>query len=328
MPKVSVIIPVFNAGEYIEDCVRSLFEQTLDEIEYIFVDDASSDSSLERLDAMLELYPKRQEAVVIIKNTINKGPSYARNLGLEVCTGEYVAFCDSDDIVDTEAYEEMFKTAIQNDSEIVSCGMVIEGLHLELLFDNNASMSFARNIDIAQIEGSLYSSLCNKLIKRELFVINNIRFNDNIRMWDDLYVSFQLRYFCKYDSIINRPYYHYVNTPSSLTKEDSRIKTKSLIQCAKLIEEFINSKEDKAKYNIVVSFIKFRSKDSLFNKNSINEWISSFAETHKSVLRFKRFYGSARTIRYIVVIVFKKTGWNLLELWSRMKSTKPSIHMY
>ena len=95
MPKISVIVPVYNAERYIANCLRSLFEQTLDDIEYIFVDDASTDSSILIIRSILELYPLRQDHVVIIRNSVNKGPSYSRNRALEVCTGEYIAFCDS-----------------------------------------------------------------------------------------------------------------------------------------------------------------------------------------------------------------------------------------
>lgn len=322
MPKVSVIIPVYNVERYIERCARSLFAQTLDDMEYIFVDDSSSDSSIAIVMSILESYPHRRDSVTIIKNTVNRGPSYARNCGLELSTGEYVAFCDSDDVLEKEAYELMLKHARQNNSEIVSCGVIIEGVNLELRFGENTSLSFARNTDIAQIEGVLFSSLCNKLIKRELFIKNNIRFNDKLRMWDDLYVTFQLRYYCRLDSIVDKALYHYIDTPSSLTKTNNQLKTQSLIQCANLIEEFIDSKEDDANYDVVVAFIKFRSKELLFARESIDEWLGLFTETHKYIFKFKNFYGYARIVRYLMVIVLRKVGWNFLEVWSYMKNIK------
>ena len=89
MYKVSVIIPVFNAGKYIEHCVRSLFEQTLDSIEYIFVDDCSPDNSMDILYRVLEEYPHRKDDVVVISHTSNTGQSGARKDGMSVASGEY-----------------------------------------------------------------------------------------------------------------------------------------------------------------------------------------------------------------------------------------------
>lgn len=84
MPKVSIIIPVYNVERYVSRCVRSLFEQTLDDIEFIFVDDASPDNSIAIIKSILLEYPARQEFVRFIKHETNKGLSAARNSGLKV----------------------------------------------------------------------------------------------------------------------------------------------------------------------------------------------------------------------------------------------------
>ena len=107
MPKVSVIIPVYNAGKYIERCVRSLFEQTLDDIEYIFVDDCSPDDSMDVLQKVLSEYPQRKENVTLIRHKANTGQSGARKSGMHVAKGEYIIHCDADDWVDLDMYERM-----------------------------------------------------------------------------------------------------------------------------------------------------------------------------------------------------------------------------
>ena len=88
MPKVSVIVPVYGVEKYIERCARSLFEQTLDDIEYIFVDDCSPDRSIEILNQVIGEYPGRKDQVQIIHHASNQGLALARQTGLKAATGE------------------------------------------------------------------------------------------------------------------------------------------------------------------------------------------------------------------------------------------------
>ena len=115
---VSVVIPVFKVRNFIERCATSLFEQTLEDVEYIFVDDASPDDSIEILKECLERYPKRKAQVQILTHEQNKGLPAARNTGLAVATGEYVFHCDSDDWVESTMLEDLYVTAIQNSADI------------------------------------------------------------------------------------------------------------------------------------------------------------------------------------------------------------------
>ena len=99
MPKVSVIVPVYGVEKYIERCARSLFEQTLDDMEFIFVDDCTKDESIEVLKRVIDLYPVRKDQVKIIHHAVNKGLSRARETGVNAATGDYIGHCDSDDWV-------------------------------------------------------------------------------------------------------------------------------------------------------------------------------------------------------------------------------------
>ena len=125
MPKVSVIIPVYGVKKYIERCARSLFEQTLDDIEYIFVDDSTPDNSISILRKVLSEYPNREKQVKILHHEKNKGLAQARQTGLKIASGEYIAHCDSDDWVDVHMYEEMYNKAIEEDADVVVCDYVV-----------------------------------------------------------------------------------------------------------------------------------------------------------------------------------------------------------
>lgn len=119
MPKVSVVIPVYGVEKYIERCARSLFEQTLDDIEYIFVNDCTKDRSIDILNEVINDYPARKQQIRIVHHEKNKGLPFARQSGWQVATGEYVANCDSDDWVDLNLYEMMYKEAIEKNADIV-----------------------------------------------------------------------------------------------------------------------------------------------------------------------------------------------------------------
>ena len=125
MPKVSVIIPVYGVEKYIERCARSLFEQTLNDIEYIFVDDCSPDKSIEILEHIVEEYrPRftREKKVVRIERMLtNSGLPAVRKHGIQFSTGEYVIHCDSDDWVHPEMYERLYNYAVTGDYDMVWC---------------------------------------------------------------------------------------------------------------------------------------------------------------------------------------------------------------
>ena len=115
MPKVSVIVPVFNTEKYLTKCFDSLINQTLKDLEVNCVNDASTDGSL----ATLKDFAQRDSRIKLIDFTEHKGVSRARNAALEMATGEYVGFVDSDDCVDLDFYEKLYNKARQTGADIV-----------------------------------------------------------------------------------------------------------------------------------------------------------------------------------------------------------------
>lgn len=216
MPKVSVIIPVYAVEKYIERCVRSLFEQTLDDIEYLFIDDCTPDKSIVILYKVLEDYPQRKSQVVVHRMERNSGQALVRKWGIMNASGDYIIHCDSDDWVDLEMYQQMYETALKNDSDIVACNFVSsDGQKIveEYLGCHNEKPGvFFENI-LNRID---HGSLCNKLVRRKLYQ-GNIIWPEGA-MGEDLLMSLQLVYFAQKVKYIPKAYYFYYENPVSITK--------------------------------------------------------------------------------------------------------------
>lgn len=124
MPLISAIIPVYKVAPFVERCVRSLMEQTLDDVEFIFVDDASPDGSMDIVRGIVAQYPERNVKFALHES--NMGLPAARNTGLEQAHGEYVYHCDSDDYLEPDMLERMYRTAVEMGADYVYCDFFLD----------------------------------------------------------------------------------------------------------------------------------------------------------------------------------------------------------
>lgn len=152
--KVSVIVPAYNVEDYLEKCLSSLVEQTLEELEILVVDDGSTDSSKEIIQKYAQRYPKRVRAFY----KENGGQGSARNLALPQASGEYLGFVDGDDWVDPQMYETMYRKAREEDLDIVICDM------MDHFPDHTLHHTFANAPD----KFRQTPSACNKIFKKDL----------------------------------------------------------------------------------------------------------------------------------------------------------------
>lgn len=193
VPDVSVIIPIYNTSSYLEECVRSLMEQTLPNIEFIFIDDASTDNSLEILNKILKEYPHRKDFIKIIEHKQNKGISFTRQEGMDLAKGKWLIHCDSDDFVAPEIYEKLFKAG-EEGADIVICAYTIFGVEQPTVIKGQGQGQFSNLEIINRLSGlssqSLHGSLWNKLIKRDL--LKNISFPEEISFCEDLLVLYSI----------------------------------------------------------------------------------------------------------------------------------------
>lgn len=167
--KVSVIIPIYNVEPYIERCARSLMEQTLDDVEFIFVDDCSPDGSIGVLRRVLAEYPSRH--VTVLTHEKNRGLPAARNTGLAHATGEYVFHCDSDDYMEPGALFSMYQTAQANDADIVYSDWYLSFPNKERYMRQPVVITPAEALH-EMLHGGMKWNVWNKLVRRELYNAN------------------------------------------------------------------------------------------------------------------------------------------------------------
>lgn len=206
--KVSVIIPIYNVCRFIERCACSLMQQTLQEVEYIFVDDATPDRSMQVLEEVVIRYPERKEQVRIIHHVMNKGLPAARNTGLALATGEYIFHCDSDDYVEPTMLEELYNAAQKNKADIVWCDWFLTFAENER-YMKQPSFDTPLQALKAMLSGGMKYNVWNKLVRRSLYVDNDIQFPAGYGMGEDMTMMMLFAHAQKV-AYVPQAFYHYV----------------------------------------------------------------------------------------------------------------------
>ncbi|OAS85138.1 glycosyltransferase family 2 protein [Metabacillus litoralis] len=222
--KVSVIIPVYNAEKYVAHCIESLLNQTLKECEFIFINDGSIDDSPK----IIERYKNLDSRIRVI-NQNNQGVSIARNKGLEIATGEYIGFVDSDDYIEKDMYQILYNSVKKSD-----CDAIISNLKSEMngkMTITSYPFSYDTKFERDYIERELLPYLfqndnlntaVNKLYRRKIINDNQVNFPEKVALGED--GMFNIRFFCiaKTFKYINYSGYHYREVIGSATRNISQ----------------------------------------------------------------------------------------------------------
>lgn len=215
MIKLSIIVPVYNAEEFLENCLISLHNQTIKDIEIILVDDGSTDKSLEICNSFAML-----DARIKVLEQENSGQSVARNRALEMASGEFITFTDSDDWVDEDFYEKLLDAAIRYKADI-ACGSVIRekksaGKIRINYNDERVYIKAQEKIDAAGVPNMCY--VWNKVYRAEFLKSINLRFVNGMVFEDTDFVT-RAVYFSNKIVTVPNTYYHY------WTNENSTVRT-------------------------------------------------------------------------------------------------------
>ena len=311
MPKVSVIIPVYGVEKYIERCARSLFEQTLDDIEYIFVDDCTPDKSIEILERIIEEYRPRfagERKVVRIERLLtNSGLAAVRKQGIQFCTGDYVIHCDSDDWVDTDMYRLMYEEAKLTDADIVMCGYkATDGVRV-------FNECYHQQTNKTKLLSSLLTlreswSVWNKMCKRSLY--DNDIVYPTLAMGEDMVLTTQLVLNAQRIAVVNKALYNYFYNPNSITNiqsESSRYKHwKDSAENAKTVISIFKKQGLEHEYANELEYLKFLQKELAGGlartKKYSKEWLEMFQEINWKIFS-NPFIPNSRKLKYFVKLI-------------------------
>lgn len=254
--KVSVLVPIYGVERYIQRCAESLFKQTMKEgIEFIFVNDATPDNSMGLLHEVIERFPERKSQIRIIEHPVNKGISTTRATAVLAAKGEYVAYCDSDDWVESSMFLDMYELAKKEDSDIVVCDYYKEfNLGKVRICQNKEENREAIASSLLRFE-NIHPFLWIRMIRRSFYLEGKFFADSRISFCDDLAVTIPMHLSTDKVSLLTKPLYHYnVINLGSLTHEKTISKIESCKLAMDALEEFIV----KNRYNRVLPALNFR----------------------------------------------------------------------
>lgn len=213
MPKISIIVPVYNAKDTLIKCVTSLVNQTLQDIEIILVNDCSKDNSYLIMQLLEQQFPNK---IIIIDSDKNRGAGGARNIGLQYASGEYIGFVDSDDEVSTTMYEKLYNKAKEADFDIVDCGFYKEDEDLAIIFTSD---ELAGDLN-AHKRNELIASggyICSKIFKSSYWFEHNFTFRENVILEDSEIIAYAMATAQNIGNV-KEILYLYKDTPGSSSK--------------------------------------------------------------------------------------------------------------
>ena len=234
MPKVSIIVPFYNVERYIEKCLETLVNQTLEDIEIILVNDGSKDKSIEIVNKFLEKYPEK----LVYFEKENGGLSDARNYAIPYAKGEYIAFLDSDDYVEKDMYEKMYQLAKEENSDMVECDFYWE--YPEKTKIDTGAIYNGKKEMLEKVRVVAW----NKLIKREILEKAKIEFPKGYR-YEDVEFTYKLIPYLEKVSFLKKPCIHYIQRENSISNSQNE-RTKEIFD---VLDHVISYYKEKGIYD-------------------------------------------------------------------------------
>ena len=273
-PLVSIIVPIYGVEKYIAQCANSLFLQTYDNLEFIFVNDCTKDNSIVILQEVIPHYPNRVKHVHIIEHDHNQGLAASRNSGVEAAHGEWLMHVDSDDFIDPTTVAECVKKAYEDHADYVVFGMMQE-------FKNNSFPMMPAHVASKDeylrliVRKDIPSRVWGGLIKTSLYRDHNIHAIPGVNFAEDYSVTPKLYYFANKISFLYKPLYHYIrfNEGSYTAKFNPKVISNSFAAMDE-IERFFNKV---GKYQLECEIARLR-----FQAFAINAAIS-FSKDNKYI---------------------------------------------
>lgn len=234
MPKISVIIPVYNAAETIVRCINSLLCQTLDDMEFILVDDHGQDNSIEIVKQHIAGHT-REKQFIFTETSVNSGPGVARNMGIKLAQGEYVAFCDSDDWVEPIMYATLYKQASEHNADICCCNALQEKKGKTTLLKNPKLPNGLFSVSDKQSFLVNYASYFTTFVYKRIFLTKSGILFPAERSAEDSYFLLCCLLYAQRTAQTDQPFYHYLLQENSLSRQVNATRYLQKLSVAKRI---------------------------------------------------------------------------------------------
>lgn len=277
---VSLLIPVYNVEKFIKKCIESLFCQTYDNIEYVFVNDCTKDESMSIIHDIIEKYSIEKSRVTIVNHNENKGISITRNDCLHYAKGDYILFIDSDDWIDCDMIEILINKANEDQADIVGCGYIEEFEDQSVVYLQDYPSDYFKMLQ-AITKLDIKGTLWKLLIKRTLIEKNGLTFIPDIIIGEDYVFCCKLFYFSRKTVSAKVCPYHYVQYNPNNYSNSSLYNIKSQARAIVAVQDFYKEKGIYDKLLDELNFRKFTLKSSLLlNKKNYNVklWRKLFPE--------------------------------------------------
>ena len=279
--KISILVPFYNVEKYVGRCVESLFTQTYQNIEYVFVNDCTPDRSAEVIQTYIDRYGVANKCKMI-NHKENQGICASRNDCLDNMTGDYFLFVDSDDYIDKDMVELLVQAALKVDADISGCGYIEEysdhSIECPQKYTNDYE-EMLKSITVLTLKGVMWKLLIRSSIVND----NHVRFMPEKNMVDDYLFCCQVFYYAKRFSGVDKCMYHYIqynpNNYSHVTFYNINHQAEALKEAEKFYKE-------KGVYHIVEKELyhrKFVAKlPLLLDKNckDVKKWRSILPESN------------------------------------------------
>lgn len=290
---ISIIVPVYNTEKYLKRCVNSILAQTYTDLEIILVDDGSKDSS----GFICDEYAKQDQRIKVVHKK-NGGVSSARNLGLDLAQGEYIAFVDSDDYLDSNMYEEMYKVALKYNCEVVLTDCIKEYTNESQLYTHDIRSGY---YNLSQLKEEYYphllmmenveypATISNGLILfRRKMNRNSVlpKYIEGVRYSEDLLFGAQLMY--NADSFYymkNQAYYHYCMNDDSATHRFCPDKWNDYLKLYCETKNYFKEEVFSKQIDKMLLFFVYNTVGELLHTNSLDK--TERIKKSKSILKCK-----------------------------------------
>ena len=310
--KVSVLVSVYNVEHYIERCARSLFEQTYSNLEYVFVDDCSTDNSVIELERILKDYPEKEKSVRIIHHEKNRGLAAVRNTAFDNATGEFICVVDADDWMETDGIERLVNEQIATNADVVwgKALMHTDKGEIELSEPKYKDINEWR-MCYFRFTQDLVMVNWRRIIRRDLLEKHNIRHEEGLHIGNDKQLMPLIAYYADSFSSIDSIVYHYERrNPNARTYKTAQGN----------YENFAYTREIES-MSRVVRFIE--DKDTFYYDTAQSAKLERLLQYRKDALCHSSREGFQTMMKWIMETppkYLEQYGWNIGSIKTKLKS--------